>query len=57
MCLTEICCSSKSTRDFEPIFGYVARYVMSRLCTKNYKKLLSKSFNMIYFVFKLNMTK
>jgi hypothetical protein len=34
-------------------FGYVARYVLCRLWSKNCTKLLSKSFNMIYFAFML----
>jgi hypothetical protein len=36
-------------------FGYVVSNAMCRLYTKTCKKLLSKSFNMIYCVFMMNL--
>jgi hypothetical protein len=55
ICLTLICCSSKYTGDLKLHFGYVVRHVMCMLYTKICINLLSKYFNMIYFVFMVNL--
>jgi hypothetical protein len=39
----------------DPRFGYVVSNAMCMLYTKTCTKLLSKSFNMIYFVFIMNL--
>jgi hypothetical protein len=46
---------SKSRCDLKLHFEYVVREAMCRLCTKIGTNLLSKSFNLIYFLFIMNL--